>query len=88
MKSFRQKWAQYKKATKLEISFDEFMQVGALKRIHEKIGTVLPYEQDLTIYKHMLHFGMMFFYKHLTTKQKFNSPTLDLSWDHGDACCF
>lgn len=78
MDKYQRRWEEYKIKSRLEISFEEFMRPGLLRRVHiTEVGTVLPrLNKNLVIYPHMKHFGLMFFYKRLTARQILNGPTV------------
>jgi hypothetical protein len=63
------------------------MQPGKLKELH-KCGNVEPFNKNLVVYPHMIHFDLMFFFRWLTPTELYNSPNVDLLWNRGDVCCF
>lgn len=79
MPTTKENYEEYKRQTSIFLDYDIFMRPGDLVDFHEKhIGTVVrKFNQNLTIYPHILHFGCMFFFKRLTRSQLENGPTVD-----------
>jgi len=83
------KWEEYKLKTGLNVTLEDFMTPSILRKLHsENIGTVLEHNENLKIYRHFCHFGLMFFYRQLTRYEIYYGPTIQAQYDRGEACCF
>lgn len=76
--NFHTRHNEYLMKTGVEVSYDDFMKVKVLSRIHKsRVGSVIEhYNPNLRIYPHMKHFGHMFFFKKLSVNQLFYGPTV------------